>query len=72
MSTAGRLLLTAGFILILAGCLFIAFDKVPFLGKLPGDISIEKEHFRFYFPFTTCIIISLIISILFFITRNIK
>jgi hypothetical protein len=72
MTDAGRLLLVAGVILIMAGCLFIAFDKIHFFGKLPGDINIQKEHFKFYFPLMTCIIVSLIISFLFFIARNIK
>jgi hypothetical protein len=59
----GKLLLLVGAILALLGAGFLFFDKVPFLGKLPGDIRIEKENFRFYFPLTTSILVSVLISV---------
>jgi hypothetical protein len=40
------------------------YDKIPFLGKLPGDINIKKDNFQFYFPITTSIVISLILSVI--------
>ncbi|MDH4158214.1 MAG: DUF2905 domain-containing protein [candidate division Zixibacteria bacterium] len=40
------------------------FDRIPFLGKLPGDISFRSGHTRIYFPIVTCIVISVILSII--------
>jgi hypothetical protein len=68
----GKMLIIIGIILIVAGAIISYSDKIPFLGKLPGDVSIERENFKFYFPVTTCIIISVLISILFYIVRAIK
>jgi hypothetical protein len=51
--------------------LILLKDKLPFgMGRLPGDISIERENFRFYFPLGTCIVISIVLSvILYFLKR---
>jgi uncharacterized membrane protein len=66
-SSLGKLLIIFGFILIAVGLLLAFFNKIPFLGKLPGDIYISKEKFTFYFPITTCILISLILSFIFWL-----
>lgn len=50
----------------------IFFDKIPFLGKLPGDIRIEKENFRFYFPITTSILVSVLISLILWLITQFK
>jgi len=65
----GKLLLIFGGILILLGLFFTFGGKIPFLGKLPGDIIIQRENFHFYFPLTTCILISLILTIIFWIIK---
>jgi hypothetical protein len=70
MPTLGKMLIVVGIVFIIMGFAFLLGDKIPFLGKLPGDISIQKERFSFYFPITTCIIISIILSILFAIFRK--
>lgn len=70
MPAIGKILIIAGVILIIAGLAFMIADKIPFLGKLPGDIYIKKERFSFYFPITTSIIISIILTILFSIFRK--
>jgi hypothetical protein len=70
MSAMGKMLIVAGIILIVMGLAFLFAGKIPFLGRLPGDISIQKERFGFYFPITTCIIISIMITILFAIFRK--
>ncbi|MEW6606487.1 MAG: DUF2905 domain-containing protein [bacterium] len=64
---AGKFLILTGIILIVVGGLFLLANKFPFIGKLPGDIFIKKEHFSFYFPVTTCILISIILSIIFWL-----
>ena len=56
-----RLLLAIGVLLILIGLLWPWISKLG-LGRLPGDVVIERENFRFYFPIVTCIIVSLVIT----------
>ena len=59
----GKLLIIAGLLIALAGVVITFGPKIPFLGKLPGDISIKRENFSFYFPLTSCLLISLLISL---------
>ncbi|NVM22201.1 MAG: DUF2905 domain-containing protein [Desulfobacterales bacterium] len=70
MSSLGKLLVIAGLVMAGIGILLILSPKIPWLGKLPGDILIKKDNFRFYFPITTCIIISIILTILFYLFRK--
>jgi len=51
----------------LIGVVLMMVDRVPFLGKLPGDIHIQKENLFFYFPITTCILVSVILSLIFWL-----
>ncbi len=60
----GKVLIITGIILIIAGALFLFVNKIPFLGRLPGDIAVQNKNFSFYFPLTTCIIISIILSLI--------
>jgi hypothetical protein len=64
-----RILIIAGLVLIALGLLWPWLTKLG-LGRLPGDIAIEHENFRFYFPITTSIIISLVVSLLFWWFRK--
>ncbi|MDQ2718552.1 MAG: DUF2905 domain-containing protein [Bacteroidota bacterium] len=67
----GKYLLIAGIIIICAGLLIYFFhDYFKWAGKLPGDFRIEKENFRFYFPLTTMIIVSIVITILIHIFKR--
>ncbi len=66
----GKTLILAGLILVALGLLLQFSGKFPFLGKLPGDIHIQKENFSFSFPLTTCILISLLISLILLIFRR--
>ncbi|MDQ3393726.1 MAG: DUF2905 domain-containing protein [Bacteroidota bacterium] len=71
MTGIGKLIIFAGFILIIVGLLVYFSDRIPFLGRLPGDILVKKNNFTFYFPFATSIIISIIVSIiLYFISKS--
>lgn len=70
LSSLGKLLVIAGLVMAGIGILLILSPKIPWLGKLPGDILIKKDNFRFYFPITTCIIISIILTILFYLFRK--
>ncbi|HOJ51563.1 MAG TPA: DUF2905 domain-containing protein [Syntrophales bacterium] len=60
--TLGKLLIAAGVILALMGLALIFMDKIPWFGRLPGDISYEGKRVHFYFPLTTCIVISLLLT----------
>ena len=60
----GKLLVIAGVFLIVVGLLVTFWQRVPFLGKLPGDINIQRGNWHFHFPLATCIIISLAFTIL--------
>lgn len=62
--TTGKILILIGLGIIILGGLLWLFSRIPFAGKLPGDISIEKDNFTFYFPVTTCIIISVVITVI--------
>ena len=64
-SQTGKWIILAGVLIVVVGIIIYFFhDKLNWLGKLPGDIRIEKENFRFYFPLTTMIIISVILTLL--------
>ncbi|MEO8766815.1 MAG: DUF2905 domain-containing protein [Nitrosospira sp.] len=58
-----RLLILLGLVLLLAGLAWPWLSKLPF-GRLPGDITIERENFSFYFPITTGLLVSLFLSLL--------
>lgn len=64
LHSIGRLLLILGIITAVLGGLIMLAGKVPWAGRLPGDIVIHKKNFTFYFPVVTSIIISIIISII--------
>lgn len=65
MQPFGKMLILLGIVLLGVGMLLTFFDKIPFLGKLPGDIHIKRENFQFYFPITSSIIISVLLSLIF-------
>jgi len=66
----GKLLVLLGVFIILMGLLLMAGDKIPWIGKLPGDFLIKKEKFTFYVPLTTSILISIILTLLFTLFRR--
>jgi hypothetical protein len=60
-----RFFIIAGVVLIGIGLAWPFLSKIPFLGHLPGDIFIQKKNFSFYFPLTTSLLLSLILTLLF-------
>ena len=66
----GKLLIFAGVFIAILGVLFLFGDKIPFLGKLPGDIYIKKKNFTLYFPIVTSLLLSLIISLIIYLFRK--
>jgi len=60
-----KFLIFSGGFLVIAGVIFLAAGKIPGLGRLPGDIDLRRGNFSFYFPLTTCLLVSLILSLIF-------
>ncbi len=60
-----RLLIVFGLILAAVGGLLLFIGKIPYIGKLPGDIYIQRRNFTFYFPLATSILLSIILTLLF-------
>lgn len=59
-----KFLILAGAILVLVGIAVMIAPKIPWLGRLPGDIDVKGKNFRIYFPIVTCIILSILLTIL--------
>jgi hypothetical protein len=70
MNEIGRALIYLGIFLIVVGLIFSFGGRLSWLGHLPGDIYIQRERFTFYFPLTTCILISLIITLVLYLFRR--
>jgi hypothetical protein len=71
MEHFGKLLIIIGLVTIAVGGIMLIAGKLPWLGRLPGDIVIERKNYSFYFPLATSILISIILSLIFwFIGRG--
>jgi len=71
LSNFGKILIFIGVVLVVVGGLSMFANKIPWIGRLPGDICIKKGNFTFYFPLATSILISIVLSlILLFIGRR--
>jgi hypothetical protein len=70
MSDLGRFLIVIGVILVIAGAVLLVAPKIPWLGKLPGDISFKRGNVSFYFPLGTCILISIILTLILYLFRK--
>jgi hypothetical protein len=72
MAPLGRFLIVLGILLIVLDILLSYSNLFSFLrlGRLPGDISIKREHFSFYFPITTCILLSLLLTLTLYLFRK--
>ncbi len=66
----GKILLIIGIITAGVGLVLLAGDKVPWLGRLPGDIFLKGKKGSFYFPITTCLLISVILSFILYLFRH--
>ena len=60
-----KILIIFGVVIALVGGLLLLLGKIPFLGRLPGDIVIRRDNWSFYFPLTTSIVISILLTLLF-------
>jgi hypothetical protein len=64
------MLILLGVFIILIGVLLVIGEKIPWIGRLPGDIIIRKKNFTFYFPIVTSILISILLTLLFTLFRK--
>jgi hypothetical protein len=69
LTDLGKLLVIAGVVLLVVGGLLLLSDRLPFLriGRLPGDVVYRRGNFTFYFPIVTSIVLSLILTLLFWV-----
>ncbi|TGV13078.1 DUF2905 domain-containing protein [Mesorhizobium sp. M00.F.Ca.ET.186.01.1.1] len=72
MNPIAKLLVIGGAVLIVIGLLWQVGGRFLPLGRLPGDIVVEKENVKFYFPIVTCIVISVVLSLLMYLLRLFK
>jgi hypothetical protein len=70
MPDLGRFLIIAGVLLVIVGAVFLLAPKLPWLGHLPGDISYKRGNFSFYFPLGTCILISVVLTLIMYLFRR--
>jgi hypothetical protein len=70
MTDLGKWLILIGLLIAAAGVAIIFAGKIPWLGRLPGDIYLKRQNFSFYFPLATCIIISVIVSVILWLIRK--
>jgi len=70
MTEFGKILLVGGLVLAGVGLLLLLSGKIGWIGKLPGDITVRRENFTFYFPLATCLLISIVLSLLFWFFRK--
>jgi NADH:ubiquinone oxidoreductase subunit 6 (subunit J) len=69
--TNGKYIIGAGLIIVLIGTIIYFFgDKLSWIGRLPGDIRIEKENFKLYFPITTLLIISILLNAIIWLIKK--
>jgi uncharacterized membrane protein len=64
LSSAGKIFIFIGVLFIIFGGIFLLAQKLPWIGRLPGDIYIKKENFTLHLPITTCVLISAILSLI--------
>ena len=70
MATLGKSLILIGIVIALLGVIVVFAGKIPWLGRLPGDIYIKRDNFTFYFPLATSILLSIIISLIFWLLKR--
>ena len=64
MTDLGRTFIVLGLVLVVVGLALSVLPRVPGLGHLPGDIHIERENFSFHFPLVTCLVVSVVVSLI--------
>ena len=68
MSEVGKLLMVCGLLIAGVGALVVLAGRLPWIGRLPGDIYVQRGHFTFYFPLATSILVSVVLTLIFWFT----
>ena len=63
LSSMGRMVIILGLIVVAIGALMLLAGRLPFLGRLPGDIAVQRGNWSFYFPLATSIVLSLVLTV---------
>ena len=72
ISSLGKILIVVGIVIVVVGIIFSFSNKIPFIGKLPGDIFIRKGNTTFYFPIVTSIVLSILLTIIFWLINKFR
>jgi hypothetical protein len=70
MQGFGKTLILVGILLLVLGIIFSLGPKIPYVGKLPGDLYIQRGRFTFYFPLATCLVLSLVFTLVLYLFRR--
>ena len=67
MNDVGKILIAFGLLIALVGLVLVLVGRVPWVGRLPGDIHIQRGNFTFYFPLATSILVSIVLTLIFWL-----
>jgi hypothetical protein len=67
MNDLGKILIAFGLLVALAGVVLVLVGRVPWVGRLPGDIHIQRGNFTFYFPLATSLLLSVVLTLIFYL-----
>jgi hypothetical protein len=70
LTDLGKTLILLGIVLGAVGALLVAAGRIPWLGRLPGDVVIRREHFTFVFPLASCLVVSAVLSLVLYLLRR--
>jgi len=70
MTALGKMLILLGIVITLIGLGLLFAQKIPYIGRLPGDIYVKRENFTFYFPLATSVLVSVVLSLIFWLFRK--
>ena len=70
MNDLGRALMIVGAVVFAIGAVLMVANRLPWLGRLPGDIVVERGPVSFYFPLATCLVVSIVLNLLFWLFRR--
>ena len=67
MNDVGKVLIAFGLLITLAGLVLVLVGRVPWIGRLPGDIHVQRGNFTFYFPLATSLVLSVVLTLLLYL-----
>jgi uncharacterized protein YybS (DUF2232 family) len=72
MPYPGWFLVIVGLLIVLIGVIWLVGPSIPWLGRLPADIQVERPSFRFYFPLTTCLLLSVVLTLVLWLVNKLR